>query len=134
MEHNFLKMEKDSCKNVQENMKLAVKKVGFFSFTIFVLKTTSMYFYLTNYYYYTKLTFSSAVLSKKQRCFLDRNAIIPLFSIFMFIDPFPLVIIRTFVRFSKLPLPLVWKRFCWFIPSFFSFLRKYCFYIFFYNS
>ena len=32
-----------------------------------------------------------------------------------------LVVVRTFVRFSKLPLPLVWKRFCWFIPSF-SFL------------
>ena len=27
-EHNFLKIEKDSCKNVQENLKLAMKKVG----------------------------------------------------------------------------------------------------------
>ena len=34
---------------------------------------------------------------------------------------FPFFVIRTLVRFSKLPFPLVWKRFCWFIPSF-SFL------------
>ena len=47
--------------------------------------------------------------------------VIPPFSIFMFIDPFPLVVIRTFIRFSKLPLPLVQKRCCQFIPSF-SFL------------
>ena len=33
----------------------------------------------------------------------------------------PLILIRTFVRFSKLTLLLVWKRFCWSIPSF-SFL------------
>ena len=35
----------------------------------------------------------------------------------MFIDPFPLVIIRAFVRFSKLPLPLVWKRIRWFVST-----------------
>ena len=29
-----------------------------------------MYFDLTYYYYYTKLTFSPAALTKKQRCFL----------------------------------------------------------------
>ena len=43
-------MENDSCKNVQEDLKLAMKKVGridFISFIIFVLKTTSMYFNLT---------------------------------------------------------------------------------------
>ena len=28
-EHNLLKMEKDSCENVQENLKLAMKKVGY---------------------------------------------------------------------------------------------------------
>ena len=27
-EHNLLKMEKNSCNNVQENLKLAMKKVG----------------------------------------------------------------------------------------------------------
>ena len=27
-EHNLLKMENDSCKNVQENLNLAMKKVG----------------------------------------------------------------------------------------------------------
>ena len=74
-EHNLLKMEKDTCKNVQWNLKLAMEKVGyhctkdevfhwgflhflcsvcFISFTIFVLKTTSMHFDLT-YYYYTNL-------------------------------------------------------------------------------
>ena len=47
--------------------------------------------------------------------------IIPLFCIFIFIDPIPLIVIRTFTRFSKLPLPLAWEQFCWFIPSF-SFL------------
>ena len=54
----LLKMEKDGCKNIQENWKLVMKKVGFISFIIFVLKTTSMYFDLTYYYYgYTKLNF-----------------------------------------------------------------------------
>ena len=74
-EHNLLKMKKDSRKNVQKNLKLAIKIVGyhwtknevfhwgflhilcsvcFTSFIIFVLKTTNMYFNLT-YYYYTNL-------------------------------------------------------------------------------
>ena len=28
-EHNLLKMEKDSCTNVQEKLKMAMKKVGY---------------------------------------------------------------------------------------------------------
>ena len=71
----MLKMKKDSCKNVQENLKLIIKKnrVGFISFIILVLKTTSMHFGLIYYCYYTKLTFSSGFLKRKQRCFLARN-------------------------------------------------------------
>ena len=52
----LLIMEKDSCKNVQKKFKAGHDKsrVSFISFVIFVLKTTSMYFDLT-YYYYTNL-------------------------------------------------------------------------------
>ena len=39
----------------------------------------------------------------------------------MVLHAFILVLIQIFVRFTKLSLPLVWKRFYWFIPSF-SFL------------
>ena len=56
-------------------------------------------------------------------------AILP-FSIFMFIDPFPLVLIQNFVRFSKLPLRLVWKRICWFIPTFYFLSCVRIFYVF----
>ena len=53
VEHpNPLKVEKDSCKNVQENLKLAVRRVGLIPFIVLVLKTTSMYFDLSYYYYY----------------------------------------------------------------------------------
>ena len=43
-------------------------RVGFISFIIFVLKTTSMYFDLT-YYYYTKLTFFSGCAQEKAEMF-----------------------------------------------------------------
>ena len=46
------------------------------------------------------------------------NIVIPLFSIFMFIIPFPWFVMWTFVRFSKFPVPLVWKWSVWFIPKF----------------
>ena len=46
MKKKLLKMEKDSCINVDGYLKLAMKKVGkvLVHFIIFVLKTTSMYF------------------------------------------------------------------------------------------
>ena len=64
MKNKLLKMEKDSCRNIQEDLKLAMKKVRFISFIIFILKTTSMHFDLT--YYYTKdfLLFSLITHSK----------------------------------------------------------------------
>ena len=39
--------------------------VGFISFIIFILKATSMYFYLTYHYYHIKLTFFSTCTLKK---------------------------------------------------------------------
>ena len=58
----MLKMEKGRCKNNQDNLKLAMKRVrvGFISFIIFVLKTTSIYFYLSS-------LFSSGYGHKKSR-------------------------------------------------------------------
>ena len=143
-------------------------RVDFISFINFVLKTTSMYFDVTFYYYYAKLTFFSGCaheksevinwsqkidhfclkcwpsclswtsyishfnsasdsplqelsLAYKIKVIIVIFIVVPPFSIFMFIDPFFFVVIQIFVRFCKLALPLVWKRFSWFIPSF-SFL------------
>ena len=54
VEQNLLKTKKENFQNLQENLNLAMKKVGqaLFHFIIFVLKTTSMYFDVTYYYYY----------------------------------------------------------------------------------
>ena len=81
------------------------------------------------------------VLTKKQRYFLAGNArddaivifiLISPFSIFMFFDPFPFAVLETSVRYSQLTLSFVWKRFCWFIPSFsfLSFVWTFCIFSF----
>ena len=54
-EHDLLKMENSSCKNVENVFKFEAghekSRIASISFIIFILKTTSIYFDLTCYYY-----------------------------------------------------------------------------------